>query len=149
MTDLFCLTGDNNCGCGTNSSNIPRPYNGVSGVFRCPKCDMPYSQRATLSGGAVGASGRHVCPKCGLLQHNGAGAVAQAQLKRAYRAGRCCDDNQPLVDVTQGTYNYCIKCGRIYDVIYARRHGNASTGAQAALVRCPKCGGSTRCYAAT
>jgi len=146
MADLFCLTGDNHTGCGTNSSNIPHPYHGVSGVFRCPKCNMPYSQRATLGGGAVGATGRHVCPKCGLLQHNVAGAVGQALMKAAYRAGRCCDDNQPLVTVTQGTYQYCIRCGRIYDIAYAARHGNAKSDA---LVRCPKCGGNVKCYAAT
>jgi NAD-dependent SIR2 family protein deacetylase len=143
MVEYYCLTGDNNCGCGTNSSNVPHPYHGVTGVFKCPKCNMPYSQRATLTGGAVAATGRHVCPKCGLLQHN---SIGSTMLKHAFRQGRCVDDNQPLVDVTQGTYQYCIKCGRIYDIAYAARHGNADA---AGMVRCPKCGGNVVFYTAT
>lgn len=146
MPNYYCLTGYNHTGCGTNSSNVP--LGGQIGVFKCPKCNMPYSQRTTLGGGAVGATGRHVCPKCGLMQHNTGGATGQLLIKAAYRAGRCCDCNQPLVGTTQGhAYNYCIKCGRIYDTAYLARKSNGS--GTAGMKRCPKCGGNAKAYTAS
>lgn len=140
MTDLFCMTGRTNCGCGTNFSNVPRPTFG--GADLCPKCGMPHGE-AGIGGGAVGATGRRICPKCGLMQHDGAGLK-----KRAYHVNKCCDCNQPtIVDDDSGTLDYCIRCGRIYDSRYAARHGNGSVASR--LVRCPKDGGNVRAYAAT
>ena len=141
MADRFCMVGAN-CGCGTNycTTNLRNP-NGV--VALCPKCGMPHGN-THIGDGDVGATGRAVCPKCGLMQH---GRVL-GMVKRGYNVLRCRDCNQPnIVDDDGGTLDSCIRCGRIYDSRYAARHGNGSVASR--LVRCPKCGGNVRTYAAT
>jgi len=141
MTNRFCAASPQNLGCGTNKSDIP-----YGGNDHCPKCGVPHSSTlGGFGGGAVGATGRKVCPKCGLMQHSGPHATNK---KASYHDLKCCDCNQPLLAYDDGgTLDYCIRCGRIYDSRYANRHGNGSTTAR--LVRCPKCGGNTRTYAAT
>ena len=140
MVNRFCMVGAN-IGCGTNSSNIGRPAFG--GAHVCPKCGMPHGN-THISAGAVAATGRAVCPKCGLMQH---GRVL-GMVKRAYHVLKCRDCNQPNIPFDDlGTFDYCIRCGRIYDLRYTGRHGNGTVASR--LVRCPKCGGNTRAYPAT
>lgn len=142
MTDLFCMTGKQNCGCGTNFSNVPRPTFG--GADLCPRCGQPHGD-AVIGGGAVAATGRKVCPKCGLMQHTSSTTTIK---KAGYNKLRCVDCNQlVLADDDAGTLDYCIRCGRIYDSRYAARHGNGSVGSR--LVRCPCCGGNVRTYPAS
>lgn len=142
MVNVFCMSGRAGIACGTNFSNVPRPTLGAGDL--CPKCGVPHGV-PLIGGGAVAATGRKVCPKCGLMQHTSIHSVAK---KAAYHDLKCCDCNQPVITYDEiGTYDYCIRCGRIYDSRYAARHGNGSVGAR--LVRCPKCGGNTRTYPAT
>jgi len=140
MSDVFCHVGSENAGCGVN---FHRHVNLKTRADVCPQCGMPHGN-GWFGGGAVAASGRKVCPKCGLLQHS---SIHSTVRKRCYNDLKCCDCNQPLIAGTGRSYAYCIRCGRIYDTVYIARHGNGSGAA--GMVRCPKCGGNTKSYAAT
>ena len=141
MADRFCMASPQKMGCGCNFSTVP--YKNISD--NCPNCGEPHTSQGVYSTGAVGATARKVCPKCGLMQHSAANISGKSN---HYHGLKCVNCNQPLITYDEGgTLDYCIRCGRIYDSRYAARHGNGSVGSR--LVRCPKCGGNTKTYPAT
>jgi ribosomal protein S27E len=139
MARFYCMNGCSGEFCTSDRSpTLPHIVGNSQG---CPHHKTVYDHTVTA---VAGADNQRVCQKCGLVQSNSA-TKQSPKFNGGVYAIKCIDCNHPTLALPDADYLwYCIKCGRVYDSDFVHRHGNGQL--LQGLVRCPKCGGSTRCY---